>query len=126
MAASMSAQAAALKPILEVLGNHSASRKAQLDPRLSSPSARALGLAAARAAGGPANARERLGAREASELEKAKRLVGQAERDQQTALAALTLARKADEHGERLVASAGRGRGTPAYPATRGRRAQHP
>ena len=118
MAASMSAQAAALKPILAVLGNHSASREAQLDPRLSSPSARALGLAAARAAGephgepageiageiageeaadeaaGPANARERLGAREASELQKAQRLVGQAERDQQTALAALTLARK--------------------------------
>ena len=115
MAASMSAQAAALKPILEVLGNRSASRKAQLDAKLdaklNTPSTRALGLEAVAVdgeAGGAANARERLGAREVSELEKAQRLVGQAERDQQTALAALTLARKADEHGSRLVASEGR------------------
>ena len=110
MAASMSAQAAALKPILEVLGNRSASRAAQLDAKLSTPSTKALGLesAAAGEESAGANGRERLGAHEVSELEKAQRLVGQAERDQQAALAALTLARKADEHGSRLVASEGR------------------
>ena len=110
MAASMSAQAAALKPILEVLGNRSASRAAQLDAKLSTPSTKALGLesAAAGEESSGTNGRERLGAHEVSELEKAQRLVGQAERDQQAALAALTLARKAEEHGSRLVASQGR------------------
>jgi hypothetical protein len=97
--ASMSAQAAALKPILEVLGNRSANRRTVLSTNKATVG---LAGAAGEAAQDP-NPHERLGEHELSELEKAQRLVGQAEKDQQAALAALTIARKADEHGSQLA-----------------------
>jgi curved DNA-binding protein CbpA len=103
MVAAMRAQAVALQPILEVLTNRSVAGR-----KMARGFNKAVGLTAPTdksqlVVPQDPNPHEQLGEHELSELEKAQRFVAQAERDQQTALAALTIARKADEHGGRLV-----------------------